>query len=391
MKFVIFHGAYGNPEGNWFPELKEKLQNLGQEVIVPQFPIDNFDDITNHKKPKNQNLESWLKVFGKIAKKSKKNEKICFVGHSLGPLVILHVVDKYNLKLDSAIFVSPFMRKLNDYRFDTVNKTFYKMNFNFKKLRKLIPISYVLYSDNDPYVNKKYSLEFAKKMNSSLIFVTRAGHMNSEINLNEFPLVYELCKSRLDVSLYQKYLAHRRELYSIPYIKDESEEEVVYLDPKGVFDEGLFHFRNLRHDGFCTFYTALKFWDTQSSYMEEARKAAKRTKSLTRIFILEKLSDLKRPLLSKQIKLDINAGVKVYLCMFKDVKRYIGEPDFGIWDNEYLCIVKFDKNKKVSEVKLSSRKVDMREAQRWKQVILKRATRIYNADKDIKKFILNNS
>jgi len=389
MRFIIFHGAYGNPEGNWFPELKEKLENLGQEVLIPKFPVDNFDEISRKVKPKYQNLENWFKVFEKIVKRL--DGKICFVGHSLGPLFILHVVDKYNLKLDSAIFVSPFMRKLDDYRFDNVNKTFYKTNFNFKKLRKLIPISYVLYSDNDPYVDKKHSLEFAKKMNSSLILVNRAGHMNSEVNLNEFPLAYELCKSRIDMSLYQHYLAHRRELYSIPYVRGKGEEEVVYLDPKDVFDEGVFHFRNLKNEGFCTFYSALKFWDIQSKYMEEARKAAKRTKNLTRVFVIDKMTDLKKPLLLKQIKLDIAAEVKTYLCFFGDVKKYIEEPDFGIWDNEYLCIVKFDKNKEVSEVKLSSRKIDMKNAEKWKHFILKKSKRIFNIDKDVKKFIMEKS
>ncbi|MDP3988435.1 MAG: hypothetical protein Q8P80_04820 [Candidatus Levybacteria bacterium] len=52
MTFVIFHGAYGNPEENWFPQLKEELEALGQKVVVPKFPT-----------PQNQNLESWMKVF----------------------------------------------------------------------------------------------------------------------------------------------------------------------------------------------------------------------------------------------------------------------------------------------------------------------------------------
>jgi len=34
----IFHGTEGYPEENWFPWLKEKLEEKGCKVFVPQFP-----------------------------------------------------------------------------------------------------------------------------------------------------------------------------------------------------------------------------------------------------------------------------------------------------------------------------------------------------------------
>lgn len=375
MKFVIFHGAYGSPEGNWFPQLREQLEALGQEVRIPQFPT-----------PRNQSLEAWLKVFDGIRKTFKKGEALCFIGHSLGPLFILHVVDTYKLKLDSAIFVSPFLTKLNNPQFDTVNKTFYRDDFDFMRLRRLIPTSYTLYSTNDPYVPSKYSIEFAQKLGSSPLIVKRAGHMNSEVNLNEFPLVFELCKTRIDLPLYQRYLAHRRELYVVDYIEGKS-EEVVFLKPGEVFDEGVFHFRNLQHEGFCTFYTGFnKFWNTQSKYYEEARKAAKRVKNFTRVFIIDSMDDLKNPHLLEQIKLDIASGIHVYVCRFSDIKNVVPEPDFGIWDNDYLCVVR-GSGKGVHEIRLSSRRKEIEEAHHWEKKILAKAKQIKNVDFDIQKFL----
>lgn len=183
MKFVFIHGAYGNPEENWFPQLKEGLEALGQDVFVPQFPT-----------PENQNLESWFKVFENVYKNINKNEDACFIGHSLGPLFILHLIDKYNLKLDSAIFVSPFMKKLNNPQFDKINETFYKEDFNFEELKKLILKSYVLYSDNDPYVESSHSIGFARKLNSEVILIKDGGHFNSSSGYNKFPQVLDLCK-----------------------------------------------------------------------------------------------------------------------------------------------------------------------------------------------------
>ncbi|MBI2142628.1 serine hydrolase family protein, partial [Candidatus Woesearchaeota archaeon] len=354
MKFVIFHGAFGSPEGNWFPQLKEDLEALGQEAIIPKFPT-----------PEGQSLDSWLAVLDKARRGFRKNDRLCFIGHSLGPLFVLHAVERFNIKLDCAIFVSPFMTPRNNRQYDEINRTFYRKGFDFAKLKKLIPVSYTVYSNNDPYVPGTDSIDFAGKLGSSLIEVKRAGHMNSEVNLNEFPLVLELCKSRIELPLYQRYLAHRKALYSVGYVKGKS-EEVIHLKPGDVFDEGVFHFRNLQKEGFCTFYTGLnRFWDVHGRYYEEARRAARRVKNFTRTFIIEKAADLSRPLLRKQIALDLEAGINVWLCMFGDVKAAVPEPDFGIWDNDYLCVVRANKKGGVSEIKLSSRKKDIEEARRW--------------------------
>lgn len=376
MKFVIFHGAFGTPQDNWFPQLKDQLEELGQEVFAPQFPT-----------PKNQSLTTWLSVFEKeILPEIKNSLDLCFIGHSLGPLFILHAVNRFNLSLDSAIFVSPFLTTLaGATAFNKINKSFYKTDFDFGKLKKLIPISYVLYSDNDPYVEKYHSIGFGKRMGASLLLVRRAGHMNTEVNLNEFPLVFELCKTRLDLSLYQQYMAHRRDLYAIDYISPKS-EEVIFLEPQEVFDEGVFKFRNLKKYGFCTFLTSLKFWDTQGAYYQQSRLAARRVKDFTRVFMIDKIDDLKKDLLQRQIKLDIASGMKVYLCLVSKVKNKIGELDFGLWDYDYLCSVHFDRDKQV-EVKLSSRKKDIKEGLEWRDIILRHSTKITNTDKDIERFI----
>lgn len=391
MKFVIFHGSFGHPEENWIPELRDSLQALGQEVIAPTFPCDDWDEVCQAgpgSNSKHQNLNSWLKVFkDEVLPQIKKGDRLCFVGHSIAPVFILHVVSNFNLQLDSAIFASPFMDDIGGeyWQFLVVNKTFYVHNFDWDQLHKLIPTSYVLYSDDDPYIDQKFFLDFGQKMKSSMIMVKRAGHLNASVNLNEFPLILELCKSRLDLNLYQKYLGHRRELYGVDYIKNS--EEVIYLKANEIFDEGIFKFRNLRKHGFCTLFTKTEFWDTQSLYMSECRKAAKRMKDLTRVFVVSDVRELSRPLLREQVNLDINSDVKVYFVMESDISKVTDHPDFGVWDYEYLCTVDPSSN----EATLSSRKHDIEMGRNWEEEILKVAVRIQNIERDIDSFIKSHS
>ena len=85
MKFVVFHGAFGSPESNWILELEEKLKTLGQEVVVPRFPVDDWDVITRTGKmyvPQKQGLKNWFKAFESTMKSFRKGEDLCRYPHA---------------------------------------------------------------------------------------------------------------------------------------------------------------------------------------------------------------------------------------------------------------------------------------------------------------------
>lgn len=204
MKFVLFHGAFVTPDDSWYPWLGKELKKLGQEFFAPQFPVDLWKDVENLKPGaefKKQSLSSWMKVFERFkSKEIKREDQLCFIGHSTGPLFILHVLSQYNIKLDSAIFVCPFLERLGGpWQTNKVNETFYKADFDFKRLRELIPLSFVIRSDNDPYVPEALSIEFAQKVESQTIIAKGGGHLSGWFGYSEFPLILELCKTRFKV------------------------------------------------------------------------------------------------------------------------------------------------------------------------------------------------
>lgn len=57
------------------------------------------------------------------------------------------------------------------------------------------------------------------------------------------------------------------------------------------------------------------------------------------------------------------------------MKDRVTEPDFGIWDSEYACLVHNTKGR-INEIRLSSRKEDIEKARTWQTYILKKAYQI---------------
>lgn len=250
MKYLILHGSFGSSDGNWFPQLRDKLEILNQKVILPQFPVEDWDEMSDKGRgrsyrPEHQNLQNWIEFFEKNIYPEIKGEKIVVVAHSLAPLFFLHLLSKFDLDVDSAIFVSPFLfipANEDLWQIDVVNETFYEQDFDFESLRRKIPQSYVLYSDNDPYVPVDCALEFAEKLDSSTIPVLGGKHLNSEVNLNEFPLVLELCKSRIQLTLYQKYLAHLSEYHPTDLVKKRYRNR-TFPSVYGTCERGCFSFQ----------------------------------------------------------------------------------------------------------------------------------------------------
>lgn len=179
----IIHGAYGNPEENWFPWLKSELEKLNCKVFVPKFPT-----------PENQTLENWLKIFEDY--KQYLDENSIVVGHSLGPAFLLAILEKLDKPIKVAFFVSGFAGLLN-HPIDEINKTFIDKRFDWKKIKQNCKNFYIFQSDSDPYVPLERAEELAKNLEVDVIFIKNAGHFNMESGYDKFELLLKKIKNEL--------------------------------------------------------------------------------------------------------------------------------------------------------------------------------------------------
>ena len=167
MKFFIIHGAYGHPKENWFPWIKEKLEEKGHEVFAPAFPT-----------PEDQTLDNWLNVFFQY----KVDENTIFIGHSLGVPFILSLLEKFKAK---ACFLVAGFCTLPENQFKEGMRTFVK-DFDYKKIRNNCKKFYVYHSNNDPYVPLFKGEELAKNVRAKFMLIESAGHFNEKAGYLQF-------------------------------------------------------------------------------------------------------------------------------------------------------------------------------------------------------------
>lgn len=173
MNMFILHGTGGHPEENWFPWLKSELEQKGYEVTVPAFP--------NPDKPL---LQPWLEEFEKY--KDKINEDTILIGHSLGGMFLLRILERLNQPIKAAIIVSgsagvkPIKFYEGDYNFSN------GFDFDWDKIKLNAKNFIVFHSDNDPYISLGNGELIAEKLGVDLAFISNAGHFNKDAGYTKF-------------------------------------------------------------------------------------------------------------------------------------------------------------------------------------------------------------
>src|SRR3989344_2997924 len=152
MKRVfLVHCWKGYPEYCWYPYVKRELETRGFEVKVPAFP-----DTDNPRQNK------WVPCLAEQI--GTPDENVFLVGHSIGVATILRYLETMpeDKKIGGAVLVAGFT---------------------------------AIHSDNDPYVDLKFSKIFKEKLGAEVIVKHALGHFSGSIEgepaCTELPVVLE--------------------------------------------------------------------------------------------------------------------------------------------------------------------------------------------------------
>lgn len=178
-KAFIFHGTGASGDDHWFPWLGERLEVKEVKVLRPDFPT-----------PEDQTLENWLEVLDQ--QDLKIDENTVLIGHSLGAVYILNILNRRDIGIEAAFLVSAWTGLLPDRKFNEWNSTFQDQDFEFEKIRSRCGEFHQFHSASDPYVPIKKAEELAANLDSNLHLVEGAGHFNTDSGYEEFNDLLEM-------------------------------------------------------------------------------------------------------------------------------------------------------------------------------------------------------
>lgn len=179
---LILHGTGADSQSNWFPWLKEKLQEKEYKVWVPNLPNSMSPNTTVNTR---YVLDNWQ--FDKDS---------IVVGHSSGAVLILYILQNIpeNTVINRAFLVSAFK---NDLGWPNL-KNLFSEPLDWKKIKKHAHKIILLHSDNDPYVPLNHAQFIAEKIDAELIVKEGQGHFNLEVGAEyaQFPTLLEIIDSQ---------------------------------------------------------------------------------------------------------------------------------------------------------------------------------------------------
>jgi hypothetical protein len=174
-KAILIHGWEGTPQDEWFPWVGKELAAKGWEVITPAMPH-----------TKNPKLSEWMEVLESLS----PDKDTLLVGHSLANSLILHYLEKSNVKIKGAVMVAAWDWLMEDVK--EFHKTFFAAPFNYNAiLEKQIPL-FIVNSTTDPWIDLERSKPLAKKIGADFITMKDAGHFMARDGYTKFPQLVEI-------------------------------------------------------------------------------------------------------------------------------------------------------------------------------------------------------
>jgi leucyl-tRNA synthetase len=179
LNFIVLHGFTGSPDKNFLPWLKKELEKRGYKVNLPKLP--NTD---------NPNI---MEQADYVLKNCKFDENTVLLGHSLGSVVALKVLEKLNKPIKKLITIAGFAQPSTKNRY--YNKTI-DWKFDFDKIKKNAKEVVLLRAKNDTAVFGERAEYLKNVLGSKVVdFQAERDHVTGEIE----PEVLNACLEKWNI------------------------------------------------------------------------------------------------------------------------------------------------------------------------------------------------
>lgn len=181
----ILHATDNTSQGNWYPWVKQQLENSGYNVWSPDLP--------HAEKPSIRRYNTFL-----LGNKEWKFDKdTLIIGHSSGAVAILGLLQAFpeGTIVDTCVLVGSFKDNLD---WDALNDLFVDP-FDFDTIKKRAKRFIFIHSDNDPYCPLDHAKYLSQKLNGKLQIVPGQKHFSIGTmgeTYKEFPLLLELIQQK---------------------------------------------------------------------------------------------------------------------------------------------------------------------------------------------------
>ncbi|MES2986106.1 MAG: alpha/beta fold hydrolase [Patescibacteria group bacterium] len=179
-RVIILHGWEGGSSDHWLPFVKTELEKLGYRVFVPDMPDTNSPVI-----------EKWVNYLSDIV--GEPNSETFFVGHSIGCQTILRYLENVETPVGGAVFVAGWfnLENLEDDDSKEIAKPWIENVIDINKIKKVLPKSTLVISDNDPYGAFEENKQKFEDLGSKIIVMHNAGHLTEDDGFIELAKVVE--------------------------------------------------------------------------------------------------------------------------------------------------------------------------------------------------------
>ena len=179
MNVLILHGIGGKAGIHWQQWLHDKLVQEGHHVVMPTLSDPDHPD-----------RQTWLFEIKNYMKDLTSNDTV-MIAHSLGVPSAFDYLEQTDDPIKAFVSVSGFAYPLGT----ELNEYFMiEKPIDFNKIITKIGQAFVIYGDNDPYVNQTALAALANELSVTPTIIHNGGHINTDAGFTELPIILEILK-----------------------------------------------------------------------------------------------------------------------------------------------------------------------------------------------------